>query len=149
MWLSHLLVYQFSMVATMDITIPPKLIITCPSRLIVNLVLEVRYFDNMIFENNWVMIRESKKRMGPIASNQLILNTCHSTSNVNATTTIPTVAAFPQIPSSTFVHRVDSHLSNISCSCVGFKYMTRGFWQNHSHTMNKRMNNDQHAKRKP
>jgi hypothetical protein len=63
----------------------------------------------MIFEKNWV-IRESKKRMGPIASNQLILNTCHSTNIVNATTTlatttIPTVAAFAQFAESASDHR--------------------------------------------
>jgi hypothetical protein len=28
---------------------------------------------------------------------------------------------------STFDHRVDLHLSNISCSCVRFKYMTKDF----------------------
>jgi hypothetical protein len=61
---------------------------------------------NMIVENDWV-ISESIKRMGLIASNQLVLNTCHSTSIANATTTIPTIAAFVQFMSSTIDHRVD------------------------------------------
>jgi hypothetical protein len=53
---------------------------------------------------------------------------------MNATTTLPTtsiprVPTFAHFSSSTSDHRVDLHLWNISSSCVGFKYMTRGFWQ--------------------
>jgi hypothetical protein len=84
----------------MDTTIPPTLIISYPGN---NKIVHVgkSHVTIMICENNWV-IRESKKRMGPIASNKLILNTCHSTSIVNATTvlpttTIPTFAALLQI----------------------------------------------------
>ncbi len=82
----------------------------------------------------WLGDKRSKKRMGPIASNQLIFSTCHSTSIVNATTALPT-ATIPMIEvfshglSSLYDHWVDLHLSKMSVSCVGFKCMTRGFWQ--------------------
>ncbi len=127
--LSNLLVCQFSMVATIDTTIPPKLIIIHGTNENNVHVVVTQYFANMISKNNW-MIRERKKRRGPIASNQLILNTCHSTSTANATTTlattsVPTIAVFWHFSPSPFDHRVDLHLSNISCSCAGFKYMNR------------------------
>jgi hypothetical protein len=119
------------MVATMDTTIPPKLIMKLPRNNKAPHLDRSKYLENKANENNWV-IREIKKRMGPTASNELILNTCHSTSIVNATTTlttttVPTIAGFAQLTPSTDEQQVDLHLSNISCSCVGFKYMTRGF----------------------
>jgi hypothetical protein len=76
------------MVATMHTTIPLKLL-NIPTNNNKNSHIDgSKYFDNLIYESNWV-IRESKKRMGPIASNQLILNTCHSTSIMNATKKLP------------------------------------------------------------
>jgi hypothetical protein len=87
MQLSNLLVCQFPVVDTMDTTIPPKIIIIVPPNNKSVHLLRTEYLVKMT-ENNWV-IRESKNRMGPIASNQLILNTCHSTSIMNATKKLP------------------------------------------------------------
>ncbi len=128
--LSNLLVCQFSMVGTMDTTIPPKLIIKVPNDNKTPRVDGSGFLSKSIPRDTWG-IKERKKRMGPIALNELILNRKTGPRNAptaNHTMYIPRFAHFAQTLSSLFDHRVDIHLSNISCSCAGFKYMTRGCW---------------------